>query len=263
MKSNVRGGKKRTYRRKTVKKSGKVGLAVKRYVKKTINGKIENKVYNSFTPNIPVPCTVGGTPIIFALVTRNIAQGVSQSGRLGNMIECVGGTSKFRFNLRDYSTNALFLNPLTRPAIVKLWLVSARQTNDWAVIEAPGFFSAFFQNGSSSTSFGGNVMDTMASVNKDLFTVHKQWLFQLGTQINSSVAAVPNYYSGDKYSKTITIPYKKYLGGKWKYNDSSNTVINKNLYLVMQCVNGDGSTGTANDSQIEYHNYSEIIYQDA
>lgn len=260
---NVRSGKKRAYRRKGSKKTAKVSSAVKKYVKKTISGKIENKRYNSFTPNIPVACAVGGTPIIFGLVSRNIAQGVSQAGRLGNLITCVGGASKFRFNLRDYSTNALFLNPLTRPALVKLWLVSAKQTNDWAVIEAPGFFSAFFQNGSSSTSFQGNVMDTMASVNNDLFTVHKTWQFDLGVQINTAVANVPNYYSGNPYSKTITIPYKKYLGGKWKYNDASNTVINKNLYLVMQCVNGDGSTGTANDSQIEYHNYSEIIFEDA
>lgn len=185
-----------------------------------------------------------------------IAQGVSQAQRVGNEVSLRYAYIKGYVNLKPYS-GTLPVNLLSCPLIVKMYLVSWKFANRAYATPDTLSLNNFFQTGSSSTGFSGGVLDTIQTVNQDVWTVHKMRQFEL-TLNNAGLTSTgqpmqnPTGVMSKKFYFRIDDVYKRL-----RYDDqTSNNVTNHNLWLITQVVRADGST----DNVANFPTYAENHY---
>lgn len=260
---NRRNRRPRKYARKTTMRSRKgksVSKAVKMYVKKALGRNMENKVWEKFGNSIPIVSTVTSTPTYLGNLLPQPAQDTTQIGRIGNEIKIRKGYVRGYVNLLPY--NAL-TNPLSTPVMVKLWLVSCKYMNT-ATLSSTNIGSDFFETGSGSAGLQGTLVDTVLSVNKDNWTVHKTKQFELGVTYASGAgpASTGGWYDNSK----MIMPFYFSFGNKFKaalkYNDAATNVpTNRNLFLVFQAVYANGSSSGIQTCQYTYN--TRVEYEDA
>lgn len=240
----------------------KVSPAVRRYVKKAISSNLENKVYIDYGFNQTLTTLSGtlasNTPGTIYLLPRP-GQNVQQPGRIGNEIKIKSAVVKGRVNLLPY---AALTNPLSTPVMVKMWVISFKTINSALIANCNT--TNFFETGSASAAFQGNIGDLFFTLNKDLITVHKTKTFELGATYASTGGQVGTggYFDNSKMTMPFYFSYGNKFRGTLKYNDAvTNVCENRNCWLITQVVYADGTSAAVNPAEIHYNN--RIEYEDA
>lgn len=250
-----RYGRRRIYRRKTGVTKG-----VKAYVKKAIHRNIENKEIVKYSAN--TACVVASTltdPFNFNLLS-NLNTGDGQGNRTGVEIKPMPSSQmKITFNLLPYNSET---NPYGN-IWVRVWVASYKieHVNSAAM---SGVFGQFFEEGSSTIGFNGNMLDMMLPVNKNEWTVYMDRKFQLGLSSGGLSFGGNNLAPTGTapFSKTMTINFGKFVKAKLKYLDvGGNFPNNRNLWLIIQPVRADGGGNSV--TPIEIHYAHRFTYEDA
>lgn len=249
------GYKRKPYRKSKMTKG--VSLAVKRFVKRTVHRNIENKSMVFYGANININTAQATTPIALNCIpTQSV--GTSNSTRIGNEITLVKSYVKGYVNLLPINSVS---NPVQAPLWVRIWLASSKTINT-NLISSTDVASSFFNTGASVSGFQGTMLDMLLPINKDSWTVHAVKTFRLGLTgaYNSSAVGIA-YPDNSNMSKSFYFDLRKFLKSPLKYNDGTSVCTNKNMFLIFQAVNADGSASAITPA--EYHYTMEHIYEDA
>lgn len=188
-------------------------------------------------------------------LTLPIPPGTRQGERVGNKIETVKSTLKMMFfpALYDAATN-----PAPTPQVVKIWGL-------WYKL---GEFSGaplanlqdMFQSGNTSIDPTGRLLDDFLTVNKDAYHVAFTRTFKVGNQSSTGATNQTNgvYLNNDfKMNAKCTIDYTKHLIKHQRFNDLDTEPSNRQLYLVVECLNPNGGPGLGYPVEMTY----EIDYR--
>lgn len=258
--------KKRSYKgKRSVRKVSKTSRSFATKVKKVIHRMAENKVLNQSSALTHVVACDGSTNnTAFLNLLPALQQGSGQGQRIGNQVRLVKNTIKGHIWLRDYSATT---NPLVAPVYVKMWVVSWKYSNTGSGLQptARSDFDTFFQSGSATSNFTGNLLDMERSVNSDVWTVHKTKSFMLSTAPYSSAGTPPIQYQNQQ--GLICQPFSFNLGkyAKFlKYNDNiaPSHPTNRNVYLIIQTVLARGQTNGTSSSYCTYSYSQDMIFED-
>lgn len=248
-------------KRRTTRKKLAISPSVKKYVQRAIHNNIENKIFTIYGANQTLTTLSG------SLASSNgcmyllpvISQGVGHAGRIANDVKIRSAVVRGHVNLLPYD---LATNPKTAPVMVKMWLVSFKKTNTNAIADCNT--GAFFEAGSGSASFQGNMLDMVLSNNKDVVTVYKTKKFKLGASFATSTGPISlgAYFDNSPMSVPFYFNYAKYFKGTLKYNDTvGNIPENRNCWLLTQTVYADGTSTAINCAEMHYN--VRVEYEDA
>lgn len=233
-----------------------VSKGVRSYVKRAMRSNAETKTFIDFGANQ----SIAGASSSTAPTTRNligqIQQGVGKSQRVGNSVSVTSATIKGRVNILPYNS---ITNPAPAPVLIKMWLLSSIVTNAPAVGTIASW-SSFFDINNSSIGFQNNPLDLSFPTNKDLWKVHATKQIKIGASAASNAIPSPNsFYDNSPMSAPFTFSYGKHIK-TLKFDDTTAPCTNKNLYLLFQVVNADGSATALTSA--EYHYVSTINFKD-
>ena len=242
-------------RRSTRKnRTKKVSKALKSYIKKAIHRNEENKVFIGYAANQSITTASASNPTFLNLVPLP-TQGTAQNQRIGNSIKCVKGFVRGHVNLLPYNS---ITNPSWAPVMIKMWLCSNKTINTTA-ISGTNCSNDFFELGSSSVGFQGNMLDMEFTNNKDNWTIYKTKTFELGC--TAAGTNTPVYSDNSKMTCPFYFSFGRHLRKVIKFNDTQLAPTNANLFLIFQAVYPDGSSLAI--TAAEYHYTSRVEYEDA
>jgi len=239
--------KSRRTRRRT---KTKVTKKIKKYVQRAIKSHVELKYITESVADTQISTISGAQPQGVSLLP-NIVIGTATDQRIGNKIKLRKSIIKGFANLLPY--NAI-TNSTPFPVWVKMWLVSYKPRNTTALNET-NISTEFFNAGSTNAGFLGTLRDLHRDINTDNWIVHKTKMFKLGEGTGSN-----GYADNGSFTKPWSFRFDKYLKSKLIFNDGSNNPSNKNMFLIFQAVNADG---TATVSNCEVHYTESHWYEDA
>ena len=241
--------KKRTYK----KKSLKISKAVRKYVKKAINGEAEKKQLITYAANQSITTAAAGTPGSIALMPV-MGQGGASYQRIGSKINVVHSTVRGRVNVLTYNAGT---NP-KNPIIVKMWLVSNKDYLTTSNLGSTAISSDFFEINNGTAGLQGNTLDLLLPINKRTWSILATKEVKLGqTSPNNAINSVDIYNDNSPMSVPFYFNLTKHIG-KTTYNENNTAPINKSLWLIFQPVFADGST-TGGYTTCEYH--SVILHE--
>jgi len=256
---------KKMYKRKTSAKSAaRTKTTFAKKVKSVLFREMESKLYTAQAANIDIITTQTSIPV-YKNLTPILAQGITNSTRVGNLVDVTSAFITGRINIKPYNVTT---NPTPPPVLVKMWLLS-NKVNNTDVLSGAGIniSSGFFDINSSALGMQGSVLDTLLTVNRDVFTVHSSKIIKLGTSSPGTAGNLPVLVTAYADNSPMSVPFYfsfgKYLR-KLKYDDINTVCTNKNLFLVFQCISADGTTSSTNTlAMAEYHYALRINYKDA
>jgi len=234
----------------------KVSKGVRTYVKRAIKATAETKSFIDYGANQ----SIAGASASTAPTTRNlvpqITQGVGKSQRIGNSVSVSSAMIKGRVNILPYNS---ITNPAPAPVLIKMWLLSSIVTNA-PNVGTVGAWSSFFDINNSSIGFQTTPIDLLFPVNKDLWRVHSTKQIKIGATAASNAIPSPNsFYDNSPMSVPFQFNFGKHIK-ILKYDDTTAPATNKNLYVLFQVVNADGSSTALTSA--EYHYVTTINYKD-
>ena len=241
------------------KKTPIVSTAIKQYVKRTIHSNIENKVYNAWDVNRSINTAQSGViaPVSVYLLPQ-LAQGTGAGQRIGNEVKLVSGYVRGFVNLLPY-------NSITNPFVhqhVRIMILSIKDSNS----STPPAFTDLFEGNSSSNGCQANMLDMLFDINKTAYTVHYSKVLRLGaaSQSNQTNNNAGQFFDGTTpFSGKFSFNLIKKCYGKMRFNDAISSVCeNKNMYMIFQSVNSDGSN-SALQIPAEFHYQAQWKYEDA
>jgi len=250
--------KKRAYR-KPMRKSGKTSVspAIKKYVKRVVNGNTENKIWVRQATNVSLnTATAAATPTNISCLPEP-SQGSGDGDRIGAKINCKKSYIRGFVNLQPYDA---VTNSASCPIYVKMWLFSIKYVNTNTLSAAALVASDFFKTTNSNTGFNGTMRDMTLEPNNDIITVYKTKTVRLGTTsytsgvgqtsswMDNSPMSAPFYFNTSKIIKTL------------KFNESTTYATNKNLFLAFQAISCS-SASTITPAEFHYNNY--VSFEDA
>jgi len=248
--------------KKASKRTGKPKKTISKVVKRVIQSQVEQKEYSTYGANQPIT-TANATYPTFISCMPSIQQGTTQGGRIGDEIRIKYARVKGYVNLLPYHiTN----NPLSTAVMVKLWLCSSKLSNLNGLTNT-AINTGFFETGSQTTGFQGNLLDMLLPSNKDGWTIHATKTFELGATYASTGGQVGTggYYDNSKMILPFNFRFEQHFKGPIKFNDDGSSLnnyypYNRNLYLVFQAVYADG--GSQAYQVAEFHHSLNIKYTD-
>ena len=235
--------------RKTAKRSYRPRRTFAQKVQAVISRNVENKcVQADFTGALIKNYNSSGwasdcfgIPVSPQAGTLDVTQGVGQGQRIGNTIRVKKLTMKGVLFPAPYS---ILTNFAPKPVEVKFWF--CYQRND--PFKQPTNYASFFQNGSSSSNFTGNLLDMVKVTNKDTFRVMKTRTFKLGFDAYTVAGAdtyQQSYQNNDfKMNHKFSFDLTKYIPKIMKYVDGYTAVTTRGLYLVVEAVWSNGTSST-------------------
>lgn len=246
-----------TRKRKTVKTS-KVPLTIKKYVKKTFAKNVETKSYISYNSNISINTASTSIPPVALNLLPSVQQGLGKSQRVANEISVTKAVVKGRINLLPYNVTT---NPGPVPMLVKAMIVSNIQSNSITPGSA-ATWANFFEVNNGSANFQSTPIDMYLPYNREVWRVYASKTFKIGAASITSTGPVGSagYYDNSPMSVPFSFSYAKHIR-KLKYDDTTNTATNHNLYLIFQAVNADGTTTTLTGA--EHHTVWRVDFKDA
>jgi len=204
-------------------KKGKVSTTVKKYVRRAIASSSEEK-YCEGEPwdneNLLEVTAVGGAYARFVATiggVLDVAQGTAQDQRIGNEIILKKWILKFAF------TPALGVVPayITSPQLFVDLYIGYRK--DMQPIQNPP--QGFFQNGNSSYSPTGSILDRLAWINKDAYHICYKRRFKVGMAAPDASFAPYNGLSNNDfpmvYQFQLDLCNFGFRNLKLKYNDGA------------------------------------------
>lgn len=247
---------KKPYKKRAAKRTARVGVAVKQYVKRALAREVENKEYYIYGNNVGI----GSNPLVDPIASRLVplvTQGIGKSQRIGTEIIVKSAMIKGYVNLRDYNS---LTNPYVAPMYVKMWLVSSKETNS-GILADTQISTTFFDINNSNLGFQGNMLDMLFRINKERWVLHATKTVKLGFA-NVQPAAATGISDNSPFSAPFQFNFGKLLG-KLKYEDSGTTPTNKNMWLVYSCARADGTSGNSSSDFAEIHYVQSYVYTDA
>lgn len=234
----------------------------KQKVNRIISSQVEKKLYVVYAANNAITTAAATNPFSVNLMPT-LTQGVTQESRIGQQIKIKSAIIKGFVNILPYNAVS---NPLSTPVMIKLWVISSKLVNT-STIASTNIATSFFEVGSDTVGFQGNLLDMTFPVNADMFTVHRTKRFEIGSTYASSTGPVGTggYYDNSKMILPFSFNYGKYFKTQLKYNDDSsflngNLPTNRNCWLVAQAVYCDGSSSAITCA--EFHYTLKIEYTD-
>lgn len=228
--------------RRRVAKRTRVSLGVKRYVKRAIAQKAENKYTIARYTNQPIVTAVASTFTNISLLNP-LASGSSRHTRVGNSVTLKKGYVKGYVNLLPQGVN----NPEGTCIGVKIWLLSSAQYNEIGTLSGAAVSSAFFKSDTTPSGPQGNIMDLCLPVETENFRVYASKTIYLGTTGATSTfpSTSVTAYDNSKFSVPFSFSFSKHFK-TLKFNDTSSSSIptNRNCWLAFQAINMSG-TATA------------------
>lgn len=237
--------------------SPKVTQPIQAFVRKAIQKAAEKKVFVGYAVNQTIGCASGTTPISQYLLPQ-LSQGTTNSTRIGNKIKVSKAYVQGYVNLLPYNATT---NPQPLPAKVRIWVCQNRNINT-NNLSSTTISSDFFEVTSGNVGFQGNMLDMVLTNNNDNWIIYGDKIADLGVTGVTATGPVStgSYADNSKFSMPFYFDITKAMG-TIIFQDASTTPVNKNLWLVFQVVNADGSTdGTYVIA--EYHYTSRVEYTD-
>lgn len=266
--------KRRVYKRKAstrkprAKRTG-VSLAVKSYVKKQIHVNIENKIANFNPATVPFGNYLESTnlhmrPLLPYPGYNVISQGIGEGARIGNEIKLRKVTLNYVLRPLPYSATSPG-NPFPGPSEVEMFLGFLKQ--------APGILPGtvdigyLYQGGNVSYAPSGGLVDLIADVNKDYWTIKKRWRHKMGysqyTGTGSSPAVQYNSNNDFKLNVVKKMDITRLCPKTLKFNDADNLMQGQNLFMFFQSVSAGGSITTSAIQSCNLDYWVSITYEDA
>lgn len=247
--------------RKPSRKFYGVSKRVKSYVKKAIHSNIENKSKVTYLANQPVLTAETGVVPFSINCIPPVAQGNEQGERVGNVIKPVANWIRGFVNLKPH-------NELTNPYMpikVKMWLCSYKILNRNAATLNAADFDRFFEEGNNTVPFQGNMLDMLLPVNKMDWTVYETRTINLGSTSTSTAFTSAGFvYDNSRFSVPFSFNVQKHLKTKLTYDDlSSSRPTNRNMYVIVQAVSAEGSSGGSLYTTCEVHYSHHFEFEDA
>lgn len=257
------------YKKKSSYPIKKVSPTIKKYVSRVVHSQIENKHALSVTNSAVVTAYTFSTTlgVTTCLPTVNISQSLGQSGRIGNTIK----TRKLMFNFYLYPLPfADPSNTIPKPQEVLIFLGKVKGQKDRTPITTD--FQKLWQNGNSSTQPYSDLRDLTQIVNKDYWIVYKVMRFKIGTASYEGFSTTPlqvpqqaqQYYANNDFKLNVVrrMNITKYCPKTLKFNDTTLSPSNDNLFMWHLCVNSDGSVASS-PSPINIGYSFQYEYEDA
>jgi hypothetical protein len=249
-------GKKRPYRKRVIRpKVTKVSYAVKKYVKRSIAERIEDKLaITQFSLSQITQSSSSALGLVQSL-TPAILQGTNDCSRVGNSIRIKRITYKgaiFRSNVSASAT----------PQLSCLVLCRVKNSYDQPTLSDMNLLK--YQNTSGGTPSMSGIYSTdlrtmFSPFNKDVFDIKLVKYFKIWNASGTPTPLVNNDFG---IYKTFNINLTKIMKKKWTYNNNSTSVPeNEGLYAFWFGINIDSTvtwtTALSVDSLVECH------YEDA
>jgi len=246
---------KKSYKKKSYKKSSP---SLVKTIKQTIHRMAENKIWVNYAANQPITSAYLTRPTILGLLPT-LSLGTAQNARIGNSVRIMKNIFDYRVNLLPYNASS----NIATPVILKIWIVSLKNKNQFEGIPTTSDFDKFFQIGASSAPFQGSILDTMFKVNNDFFTLHTTRTHYLGTTSTTGTSGTGGaYFTGNCNPFASGKIYLDKYVKKLKYQDQLTDVTNRSLWFVVTSVPADGQSVTTLNIQTEFHYNQEVQYED-
>lgn len=166
----------------------------------------------------------------------NIAQGTGEGNRIGNKITL----KKYMFSfVLNYNVN------VNVPQFVRMWVLTykldpnnATTADIWAGLNN-GVTGTFFDNGNNANGMSGNLLDLVAPVNTNVWTIHKCKTFKVSAA-SAPTGGTATSNNDFKYAIRGRVDLLKYQK-RIQYNDVSTIVYNKKIFIVFECLGADGT----------------------
>jgi hypothetical protein len=232
-------------------------MSLVKTIKSVVGRQAERKAYFDYASNISITSASNSVPV-FRYLLPTIAQGTGFSGRIGSKVTVKRAVIRGHVNILPY--NAI-TNPQPIPIYLKMWLVSCKTINTSALSSTP-IASDFFDVVNTAVSFQGNMLDMEFTLDGQTWTLYASRTFKLGAGYVSSVGptSTGGYYDNSSMSLPFSFNYGKHLK-TLDFNDASNTPTNRNMFLVFQTANADGSNA-AGYTNAEFHYNLRVDYVD-
>lgn len=236
---------------------------VKEYVKAAIHRQIENKKFDIIAINQSVPTTqtsLGLVPFSVNLFP-NIGIGSKNGERIGYSVNPRKVMIKGHCNLRPYSASTNKYLPVK----VKFWICSYKVNNRNAVTLTSTDFDRYFDTAGTSVGFQGNMIDTIADVNKQEWVVYQTKTMTLGqTSVASTSATTLTSYDASRFQVPFAFDVSKHFKSKLEYlDDLPSRPTNRNLFMFVQAVSAEGSSEGGVAIPVELHYRHTFEYEDA
>lgn len=244
--------------RRIYRKRGGTRKGLAKVVKDVLMSQAETKNIQFFQNNLPVsdyatgpylgsPSQMLTLPLTPDSALTPIALGTSSQQRIGNKIRLSKVVVRGMIHPRAYQTTNSTESPSNNapePFIFKMWIGYQKDT---AYNEVDLTLPNFFQEGSTSASPTGTLMDTFRKVNTDKYRIVKTRQFKVGPSVisltqNTSVANDnQNYANNDfKFCQKFTIDVTKYVVKTLKFNDTNNQPNTRGLFWWMEAIDPAG-----------------------
>lgn len=265
--------RKRTIVRKAVRSAWKKSVA--KVCKRVIGTQAEVKQLNetfSFSPRNALAlvsdlatdnilwCSPNGS-------TMPISIGGTSQQRIGNKVRTKRCSVKLIMYPKPYSAST---NTRPVPQIVTIWCCSAKQGYVSSSSMATIFDANFFQDGSTSSGYLGQLVDNISTVNKDVVQLHWKRTFKLG---HSTMYGVPPIgtdvtynnnaqFANNDYKQNIITSFDltKHMPKNFNFDDANNTPNNRSVFLVFGIANADGQLFTSDSGQRPLDVYAQVNY---
>lgn len=234
-------------------------------VKKVISSQIENKQSVTYALNQQINYAGTVTDPAYISLVPALQQGTSNGQRVGNQVRVKKAIIRGYVNINTTSAFGTSIIPL----YCKMWICRRKAQNFYDTITGTDW-DEFFQVGTTSVGFQGNLADLMFFTNSDVWSTYQTKTCLLGPNINLPATTptgtlLPSGFSSAKCD--ISVPFRfdvsKHLKGAMRFNDGSFRPQNKELYLVFQVVPMDGSAPATLALSPEYNYVYEFEYEDA
>lgn len=233
-------------------------------VQRVINKQVERKQFVISVANNSITTAAGGGVPSALNLMPFLSLGTNQEARVAERIKIVKASVKGFVNLLPY--NAL-TNTLSTPVMVKLWCVSSKLTNV-NTIGSTAIGTGFFEVGSDTVGFQGNMLDMMLPVNRQSWTVYGTKQFELGATYASATGQVGTggYYDNSNMILPFEFDYGSHFKTPLRFSDDSSSLngnypYDRNCWLIIQSIYADGSA-TAGLVTAEYHYVVNVEYTD-
>lgn len=250
---------KKPYKRRSVKKPTSTKQMITKICKNIVHRNSENKAWFDYGTNVVIPTASNSVPV-YRNVLPLLAQGTGHSNRVGNSISVRNGYIKGRINILPYNP---ITNPFPVPVFVKMWLISSKIGNT-NLLNLTNIATDFFDVVNGSVSFQGTMLDIDFSINKDAWTCHAQKLVKIGAGFTNTTLNLPvsggGYFDNSPMTAPFYFNFTKHIKNL-KYDDTLTACTNRNLFLIFQTINCDGST-PAGYTPAEMHYSIRVEYED-
>jgi hypothetical protein len=191
-----------------------------------------------------------------------IAQGVSDGSRVGNMI--VPKYASINFVLYPYPYDATN-NPAPRPQEVVFLVLTDK--SDPTSVPRPTNNGDFYQANAGTATFSGDLSDITDWYNRDRYEIVHKKIFKLGYSAfgGTGSSASNQFFQNNDYSYNHIYKYNytKHLPKHIKYNDNNTIPISKGLYAFWYSVPANGSAWSATDRPCLVDFQMHMTYEDA